>query len=116
MFVTIRSCELVNSVTYLEQDLDYSVDHAHPPAQEGEEWEDELDEVVGQRLEAMKPPRGPVHVVGHRVRNWLGLGRDGGAESEKENRNPDLNQVLKSLVTDSLWQQTYQKIWVRKCF
>lgn len=81
--VIIRSCELVNSASYLEQDLDCSVDHAHPPAQEGEEREDELDEVVGQRLEAMKPPRGAMHVVGHGVRNWLGLGPVGGAERRK---------------------------------
>lgn len=80
--VIIRPCEPVNSVSYLEQDLDRSVNHAHPPAQEGEEREDELDEVVGQRLEAVKPPRGAMHVVGHGVRNRLGLGRDGGAESE----------------------------------
>lgn len=70
----------LNSASYLEQDLDCSVDHAHPSAQEGEEWEDELDEVVWQRLEAMEPPRGAMHVVGHGVRNWLGLGEDGGVK------------------------------------
>lgn len=46
VFVIIRSCVSVSSLTYLEQDLDHSVDHAHPPAQEGEEGDDELDEVV----------------------------------------------------------------------
>lgn len=79
VFVMISSCESVNSASYLEQDLDCSVDRAHSSAQEGEEWEDELDEVVGHRLEAMEPPRGVMHVVGHGVRNWLGLrgrGRD----------------------------------------
>lgn len=29
--------------------------------------------MVGQGLEAMKPPRGAMHVVGHGVWNWLGL-------------------------------------------
>lgn len=58
---------------YLEQDLDSSVDHAHPPAQEGEERDNELDEVVGQRLEAMEPPGRAVQVVGHGVGDWLGL-------------------------------------------
>lgn len=67
----------MNSESYLEQDLDCSVDHAHPPAQEGKEREDELNEVVGQCLEAMKPPRGAMHVVGHGVWNWLGLERYG---------------------------------------
>lgn len=79
-FLIIRSCELVNAVSYLEQDLDCSVDHAHPPAQEGEEREDELNEVIGQRLEAMKPPRGAMHVVRHGVWNWLRLKRYGEAE------------------------------------
>lgn len=79
-FPIIRSCELVNTVSYLEQDLDCSVDHAHPPAQEGEEREDELNEVVGQSLEAMQPPRGAMHVVGHGVWNWLRLKRYGEAE------------------------------------
>lgn len=75
MFVAIISCEWVNGASYLEQDLDGSIDHTHPPAQEGEEREDELDEVVGQRLEAMEPPRGAMHVVRHGVRNRLGLGK-----------------------------------------
>lgn len=62
-----------SAVSYLEQDLDRPVDHAHPPAQEGKEREDELNEVVGQRLEAMEPPRRAMHVVGHGVGNRLGL-------------------------------------------
>lgn len=61
------------AATYLEQDLDRPVDHAHPPAQEGKEREDELNEVVGQRLEAMEPPRRAMHVVRHGVGNRLGL-------------------------------------------
>lgn len=60
-------------MVYLEQDLDRSVDHAHSPAQESEEGNDELDEVVGQRLKAMEPPWWAVHVVGYGVGNWLGL-------------------------------------------
>lgn len=60
-------------MSYLEQDLDCSIDHAHAPAQEGEEGEDELNEVVGECLEAMKPPRRVMHVVGHGVWNWLRL-------------------------------------------
>lgn len=63
---------------YLEQDLDGSVHQAHPAAQEGEEGEDELDQVVGQSLEAVEPPRGAVQVVGHGVRNRLRLRGDGG--------------------------------------
>lgn len=63
----------MNSSSYLKQDLACAVKHAHPPAQESEERHDELDEVVGQRLEAMEPPWGPVHVVRHGVGNWLGL-------------------------------------------
>lgn len=77
MFVVIISCEWANGARYLEQDLDCSVDHTHPPAQEGEEREDELDEVVGKRLEAMEPPRGAMHVVRHGVRHRLGLGKRG---------------------------------------
>lgn len=64
---------LVGNVRYLEKDLDRSVEHAHPPAQEGEKWENELNEVVGERLEAMKPPRRAMHVVGHGVWYWLRL-------------------------------------------
>ena len=59
--------------SYLEQDLDGSVDGAHPPAEQGEEREHELHEVVGNRLEAMKPPRRKVHVVRHGIRDRLGL-------------------------------------------
>ena len=62
-------------MSYLEQDLDGSVDHGHSPAQEGEERKDELNDVVGHCLEAMKPPWGAMHVVGHGVWNWLCLGR-----------------------------------------
>lgn len=76
----------MNSDSYLEQDLDCSVDHAHPPAQEGEEREDELDEVVGQRLETMKPPWEAMHIVGHGVWNRLGLERYG---ETSENMKPD---------------------------
>lgn len=62
---------------YLEQDLECSVDHAHPPAHEGEERDNELNEVVGQGLKAMEPPWGAVHIVGHGVGNWLGLELEG---------------------------------------
>ncbi len=57
--------------------------------------------MVGQCLEAMKPPRGAMHVVGYGVRNWLGLGPDGGAESEKERRQRlkcEIQTILKSLM------------------
>lgn len=76
-FLTSGTCLLpsgpASGASYLEQNLDRPVDHAHPPAQEGEQREDELDEVVGERLEAVEPPRGAVHVVGHGVRDRLGL-------------------------------------------
>ncbi len=62
------SCE-----TRLEEDLQDSVQHAHPPAHEGEEGHHELDEVIAESLEAMKPPRRVMHVVGHGVRHRLGL-------------------------------------------
>lgn len=64
--------------------MDYSIDHAHPSSKECEEREDELNEVVGQRLKAMKPPRATMHVVGHGVRNWLGLEQCGGAHGENQ--------------------------------
>ncbi len=81
VFTIIGSSDSLYIASYLEQDLDCSVDHAHPPAQEGEEGKDELYEVVGQRLKAMKPPRGAMHVVRHGVRHRLGLGGDRGAGS-----------------------------------
>lgn len=59
--------------SYLKENLDGSVHHAQPAAQEGEEGSDELNEVVGQSLEAVEPPRGAVQVVGHGVWHWLGL-------------------------------------------
>lgn len=75
--ISPQTClEMLNSIEPqhdLEEDLDCSIDHTHPPAEEGEEREDELNEVVGQRLEAMNPPRGAMHVVGQGVWNWLGL-------------------------------------------
>lgn len=60
---------------YLEKDLDRSVDHAHPPAQERKEREDELDEVVWQSLKTMEPPRGAVHVIRHGVGYRLRLSK-----------------------------------------
>lgn len=53
----------MNSLSYLEKNLDDPVGQTHAPAEEGEERGDELDEVVRQRLKAMEPPRGAMHVV-----------------------------------------------------
>lgn len=65
----------VADVHYLKEDLDGSVDYAHPPAHNGKEWCNELDEVVGQSFKAVEPPRRAMKVVGHWVWNWLGLER-----------------------------------------
>lgn len=66
----------MNSVNYLEKDLDCSINHTHPPAEESEERDDEFDKVVRQGLKAMEPPRRAVNVVGHGIGNWLGLHRE----------------------------------------
>lgn len=108
MFVIIRFTELVTS--YLEKDLNCSVDHAHPPAQEGEEWENELNEVVGQCLEAMKPPRRAMHVVGHGVWNWLRLKSSGEALSE----NVTVFKTLETQGDGAFRQQKFQNNRVRQ--
>lgn len=71
---------LVYTINYLEEDLNGTIDHAHPSAQESEKRENKLDEVVGQSLKAVKPPRGAMQVIGQGVGHWLGLRNDGEIE------------------------------------
>lgn len=63
-------------MTHLEQDLQGTVQDAHPPPEEEEEGHHELQEVVAERLEAVDPPRGAVQEVGcgvgHRLCLWEG--------------------------------------------
>lgn len=66
--------------SHLEHYLQRPVDHAHTSPQEGEERDDELDEVIGQNLEAMEPPWGLVHIVWHGV--WHRLSLEGERETE----------------------------------
>lgn len=78
----------IPDVRYLKEDLDCSVDYAHPPAQNGKEWCNELDEVVGQGFKAVKPPWRTMKVVGHWVWNWLGLERGIGLDTAQQEKVP----------------------------
>lgn len=61
---------------HLEQELQGSMQDAHPPPEENEEGHQELQDVVAERLKAMHPPWAVVqevgHGVGHRLRLWTG--------------------------------------------
>lgn len=102
----------MNSASYLEKDLDCSINHTHPPAEESEERDNELDKVVRQGLKAMEPPRRAVHVVWHGIGNWLRLHREkaqGQGDKYHGNTSSLMNGFLPEVLQSFSDLQTFSK-------